>query len=65
MKYLILALLLTSCGTKRKFVNNKQFRCVDCSHRERIQDCMSKFAEKGYDSEALVRICGKIYERRD
>ena len=63
MKYILLILLLTSCATKRV---KKSTQSKPQQHfYEKVENCMLKFSKEGYDSEALVRICGKVFERRN
>lgn len=67
MKYLLLILLLTSCATKRKVVTDEPMlpnKCENCEFSENMERCMIRFAKRGFDSEAIVRMCSKVYERR-
>ena len=66
MKYLILCLLFMSCTTmkKRRYYPQERY-CPKCERSGQLQTCMERFADKGYDSDALVKICGKIFERRE
>ena len=68
MRILLLVLLLCSCSTNRKIIRSKdqQFKkfCKDVTYIQQMEYCMLKFAKLGYDSEGIVKICSKIYERR-
>jgi hypothetical protein len=60
MKHLLL-FLLTSCATKPTITRT----CDRCNLRynDRIEQCMIKFAERGFDSDGIVKICSKVYQR--
>lgn len=59
MKFLLL-FLLVGCGSFKE-------RCTNCSntYNQKLQSCMEEFADKGYTADALVKICGKVHEKRD
>jgi hypothetical protein len=62
MKLIILLLLFTSCATKNRRVVVKS-NCED-SYLVKFEKCMVRFSNHGFDSDAVVNICSKIYERR-
>lgn len=55
MKILILTLLLIGCSTNPK--KPKTFS-------DKIDECISKYLDKGIDSEGSIKICQAILNRR-
>lgn len=68
MKILLILLLLSSCAHNRKLIEpNKKLEkkmCEDIQYTKKMYDCMKSFADKGFDSDGLVKICNEIYKRR-
>ena len=62
MKLLISILLLSSCSYLD--LDKRKERTAETHYAKELERCMEKFAKLGYDSDSLVKICGKIYERR-
>lgn len=62
MKLLLITILLTSCAYLDP--EKRKDRTQQTHYSKQLERCMEKFAKLGYDSDSLVKICGKIYERR-
>lgn len=64
MQKLILLLsliILSSCSSfKRKPVKD----CND-NYAKKLEECMMRFSNQGYEAKAVVTICKSIYERRN
>jgi hypothetical protein len=64
MKLLLMMLFLSSCAltpeAPKKPCNCKKER----THTAKMYICMKEFSDKGFDSDALVKICQTIHQRR-
>lgn len=72
MKYLLLTLLLTSCGLAKfrqpETPIEKPKPCPTCKNIDftgRMERCMLRFSKQGYDSKAVIDICESVFKRRN
>ena len=62
MKFILpILLLFTSCSS---FLDRPPKKDCEKDFNFELERCMMRFSQQGFDSEAIVRICGKVYERR-
>lgn len=65
MKLVLLTLLFTSCAIKPSAPCNCAKKPKEMSQASKMHICMKEFSKDGYDSDAIVKICSKIHERRN
>jgi hypothetical protein len=68
MKLLMILLLLASCAHNRKVITEGDKRieqiCEEVNFIQKMQQCMTDFADRGFDSDGVVKICNEVYKRR-
>ena len=59
MKLLILTLLFASCAHRKPLVQDEQ-----SVFYKKVEACMEKFSNHGFDADGIVKICEQVFKRK-